>query len=83
MTDDNTPTERRGPGRPRVPEVIERDEKVLSQVQAAGPDGVQVKVVAEALGSPKNAVYLSLWRLRRDGRVKYERNGAKRVWQVN
>ena len=72
--------ERRGPGRPRVPAVQERDEKVFQHLEAHGP--TQVRDIVEATGHGRNAVYLSLWRLRKAERVQYRREGAHRLWSV-
>jgi hypothetical protein len=72
---DNQTTERRGPGRPRVPEVVQRDEVVLKHVTSNGP-------IQEALDIKKSSAYLSLWRLRREGKVVYNREGASRMWAV-
>jgi predicted transcriptional regulator len=77
---DNQTTERRGPGRPRVPEVVQRDEVVLKHVTSNGP--IQVRDIAEALDIKKSSAYLSLWRLRREGKVVYNREGASRMWAV-
>lgn len=72
--------ERRGPGRPRVPAVVERDESVFKHLKDHGP--TQVRDIVESLGHGRNAVYLSLWRLRKAERVTYQRNGAHRMWSV-
>lgn len=72
--------ERRGPGRPRVKSVVERDESVYRQLTEKG--SLQVRDIAEAVGVGRNATYLSLWRLRREGRVAYKRDGALRLWSA-
>ncbi len=72
--------ERRGPGRPRVPAVVSRDESVFQHLETHGP--TQVRDIVEALGHGRNAVYLSLWRLRKAARVTYKREGAHRLWSV-
>jgi DNA-binding IclR family transcriptional regulator len=82
MTDTATqeaPAERRGPGRPRIPAVIERDDGVLQYLKDHG-GSAQVREIAEAQGIPKNLTYLSLWRLRKQGLVVYARDGANRTW---
>lgn len=77
---ESQPHEKRGPGRPRIPEVIDRDNAVLTYLVNTGP--AQVRVIAETTNYDKNKVYLSLWRLRKQGKVEYARAGAKRMWSV-
>lgn len=72
--------ERKGPGRPRVPEVVQRDEAVFAYLQTNGPS--QVRDIAAATGNTKNASYLSLWRLRKAEKVQYSRTGARRLWSI-
>lgn len=80
MTDiQEQPTELRGRGRPRVPEVVARDEAVY---QALTPTPASVAQLAESTGNTKNATYLSLWRLRNQGRVALARDGSARTWSV-
>jgi hypothetical protein len=61
------PTTRRGPGRPRDPEVAARDERIY-RLLAHGP--ASRKALAEQAGLDRDTVYLSLQRLRRDNRVR-------------
>lgn len=68
-------------GRPRSPETIERDERVLSALRAGG-QLTKEQLVTE-LGLAPNMIYLSLWRLRREGRVVRESTTSERhVWRV-
>lgn len=53
-------------GRPRDPNVAERDEKVLTAI-AEGP--ITRDALAAKLDIPGNHVYLSLWRLRRADKI--------------
>lgn len=55
-------------GRPRPDETIERDAKVLAFI-ANHADGVTRKQIVEGTSIPGNEVYLSLYRLRRDGKA--------------
>lgn len=79
-TSEDTTRQRKGPGRPRVPEVVERDEAIFTQLRDGGP--AQVRDLADATNYDRNKTYLSLWRLRKEGRVEYARHGAKRLWSV-
>lgn len=76
--DDGEAASRRG--RPRPTDVIERDEAVFNAVSDT-PKSTQELV--EVVGASKNAVYASLFRLRRDGRVtrpQDETGSAARAW---
>lgn len=73
--------ERRGPGRPRIPAVIERDDSVEKFIADQG-GAATVAQIAEALGITKNFAYLSLWRLRKQDKVTYARDGASRTWSL-
>lgn len=66
-------------GRPRPDETIERDEKVLKLLQE---QGAQTRNdIAEALGMGTTIAYLSLDRLRRQGKVrKCAGTGASTLW---
>lgn len=76
-----TPETPRRRGRPRSPETVERDERVLALLSQSGPQTREQLV--EALQLPPNMVYLSLWRLRREARVERTSTGsARHVWQV-
>lgn len=62
-------------GRPRDPGVIERDARVL---EALSPGEAKTKAeLASELNLEPNVVYLSLWRLHKDGQIT--RN--QRAWQ--
>jgi predicted Rossmann fold nucleotide-binding protein DprA/Smf involved in DNA uptake len=67
-------------GRPRSPEAVARDEQVLTALK----DGPLSKAqLVEQLQLQPQHVYLSLWRLRREGRVVRESGGAERhSWRV-
>lgn len=62
-------------GRPRDPGVIERDSRVYEALESGEPK--TKSQLAEELSLAPNTVYLSLWRLHKDGRVA--RN--QRQWQ--
>lgn len=55
-------------GRPRPPETIERDRRILALLNENG--ALTRNDLAELLGEEKVKVYLSLTRLRNDGRVR-------------
>lgn len=70
-------TEKKGRGRPRPLETIERDEQVyaaLAQEQRSRED------LAKQFGVNLNIIYMSLIRLRRDGRVHKVRSGKYHLW---
>ncbi len=71
MTEPEAPAANRG--RPRPDATIERDKTVLAHLANAGPQ--DRKAIAEALSMEGKQVYLSLYRLNRDGAIV--RNGAK------
>jgi hypothetical protein len=62
-------------GRPRSAEVIQRDEKVLAAIKQP----MTTDELVEATGEPRNLVFLSLFRLRRDGKVEAS-SGRPRVF---
>lgn len=64
-------------GRPRPQTTIDRDKQVLDAL--AGETKTREQLV-EATGLTKNQVYLSLWRLRKDGLAERTRDGGKHVW---
>lgn len=71
-----TPSRR---GRPRPESTIERDAQVLSALE----DGPKTRAqLVEATGQSQTYVYLSLYRLRKDGKVTKARDGANHVWTV-
>jgi predicted Rossmann fold nucleotide-binding protein DprA/Smf involved in DNA uptake len=75
--DGSTPNRR---GRPRSPETIARDDQVVRLLET-GPK-TKAQLVTE-LGIPPQRVYLSLWRLRRQGHVERVVSGADRhTWRL-
>lgn len=67
-------------GRPRAPEAIERDDRVL---RALGAEVKSRDQLVTELGLPPNLVYLSLWRLRRAGHVERTSQGGERhMWRA-
>jgi len=56
-------------GRPRPAETIRRDETILAMLQD-NPDGLTRNDIAEEMGLNKSRTYLSLDRLRRDGKAQ-------------
>lgn len=74
VADDSVPAARRG--RPRPDAVIQRDNTVFDAI--IGP--MTRKQVAERVGIPESHAYLSLLRLRNDGRVRLERTGTGYAW---
>lgn len=71
MTEPEAPAEKRG--RPRPEATIERDKKVLEHLRTTGPQ--DRAAIAAGLEMEGKEVYLSLYRLNRDGEIL--RNGAK------
>lgn len=72
-------------GRPRPEAVVARDEKVLGMVAATGEAGITRKALADALVAENSEVkpseaYLSLFRLRRDEKVKRTSVEGHQVW---
>lgn len=78
--DTNDTNEPRPRGRPRPDDVIARDDAVLEQITGE----MTTQEVADAAGVSKNFAYLSLYRLRRDGKVQRVHNettgAAMRHW---
>jgi hypothetical protein len=67
-------------GRPRSQETIQRDELVLKKL-AEGPRTKEQLV--QELGLKDTHVYLSLWRLRRDGHVERAADeDSRHLWRV-
>lgn len=64
-------------GRPRPDSTIQRDEQVLA---AIGTEGKTREDLATETGLTKSEVYLSLHRLRKQGKVERTRDGGKHVW---
>jgi site-specific DNA-cytosine methylase len=65
-------------GRPRPSETIDRDQKVFDVLATSG---LTRETISTTLGLESNLVYLSLWRLKRDGRVERVRHDGANVWQ--
>lgn len=65
-------------GRPRPQETLERDQRVYDHLGVAGPK--TKKDLSTELGMTENAVYLSIYRLRRDGQI-VSAPGQRNVWQ--
>jgi predicted Rossmann fold nucleotide-binding protein DprA/Smf involved in DNA uptake len=67
-------------GRPRSRETLQRDEVVLKALS----DGPKTKEqLVEELKLKDTHVYLSLWRLRRDGQVeRVSSEDARHLWQA-
>jgi len=66
-------------GRPRPQETIQRDEQVL---QALGAEGKTREDLVTTTGLTANQVYLSLWRLRKNGQAERSRDNGKHVWKA-
>lgn len=76
-----TQTEYQGRGRPRPEEAIQRDESVLELLKSGPLTRNQLR---DATGLAPTIVYLSLSRLRRQGRVKLCQGAAgNRVWSTD
>ncbi len=71
MTEPEAPADAKR-GRPRPDATIERDKRVLEHLAATGPQ--KREDIAKALDMEGKQVYLSLYRLNRDGAIL--RNGA-------
>jgi predicted Rossmann fold nucleotide-binding protein DprA/Smf involved in DNA uptake len=74
MTEPDASTATRG--RPRPASTIERDERVYAVITA---EGASKKDIVAAVDLPGNEVYLSLYRLQRDGKIKREGSNWKRL----
>lgn len=70
-----------GVGRPRVPEVVARDERILAAVNAHVEDGVRVTDLATELDIRQALVVHALNRLRREGLVV--RRDGYRWWPLS
>jgi predicted transcriptional regulator len=69
--------EKRGRGRPKDAFVQARDERVLGAIKAAGPTGITTVSIASALDITEKAAYISVWRLKKAGRVVKVLNGTR------
>lgn len=63
-------------GRPRPDDTIQRDQQIFDTLV----EPMSRKTIAEKLEMDPKLVYLSLWRLRRDGRVTRESRDGTHVW---
>jgi hypothetical protein len=72
--------EKRGRGRPRPDSTIARDDQVYDFLHRSGPSGRSA--MSQAFGVNQNIIYLSLVRLRRDGRVTKVRDGKYHLWST-
>lgn len=71
-----------GRGRPRPQEAIQRDEMILHCLQDNGP--LTRNQLRDGLGLEPTIVYLSLSRLRREGKVKLcQGTAGNRVWSTD
>ena len=70
-------------GRPRPEETINRDAAVLAHLQLHGPQSRNQ--LAESLGLSLTITYLSLDRLRRDGKVRTcaDTAGPTTIWSAD
>lgn len=71
----------RGRGRPRPQDVIDRDELILSKLTQPRTK----QDIADETGIKPGIVYLSLWRLRREERVRRvtsDDGDVTRLWEV-
>lgn len=78
MSEDVATEPRRG--RPRSQDTIDRDEAVLAAFPEDG-SAITRKALAEATGQEENKIYLSLYRLKRDGRIQRDRESGAHVWK--
>lgn len=69
-------------GRPRPAATIERDKQVLQYISADGKTREEIVAALAAASTPlePNQVYLSLYRLRKDGLVARVRDGSAHRW---
>lgn len=81
MTEPEAPEAPTRRGRPRPQETLDRDEQVFKQVEMA-PEGTTRDAVAAALGIGANQVYLSFYRLKRDGRIQRVAGASRHTWTV-
>lgn len=70
-------SEKRGRGRPRPADTVNRDEQVFAAL-ALAPRGRED--LAREFGVNLNIIYMSLIRLRKQGRVQPVRDGKYHLW---
>lgn len=68
-------------GRPRPTETVERDQRVFDHLVVGGAPK-STEAVATELGLERKIAYLSLYRLRREGRVTNARENGTHVWSI-
>lgn len=68
-------------GRPRSQETLARDAQILEAIRNS-PTKPTRESLAAATGLEGSKVYLSLFRLQRDGQVVRSRDGGQHVWSV-
>lgn len=69
--------EKQNAGRPRQEEIKARDEQVLEIIKKAGSDGVTKQGIAEALGVTSSLAYISVHRLKKDGKITKVGSGTR------
>lgn len=82
-SDQLTEEPRRGRGRPRARETLERDEAVINVLRDEGP--MTRERLSERLNQPSSLVYLALWRLSHQDPPKVVRvsdGGTRHAWQI-
>lgn len=72
-------TEAKGTGRPRPQATLDQDARVLAHLTVQ-TEGQTKDAIAASLELPTNKVYLSLWRLKRDGAVHKTSAGGAARW---
>lgn len=78
QTDASTETKSRR-GRPRPKATLDRDAAVLEALQSGPKTTAQL---AEALSVEKSVAYLSVFRLKRDGKISGGRSGSGSSWTL-
>lgn len=73
-------------GRPRPEETIERDTRALELIRTGGGtttrNKLQEALGGEAAGVKLSQAYLTLWRLRQQGKLERVREGTEHVWRL-
>lgn len=72
-------TTKSGSGRPRPQTTLDRDAKVLAYLSQQ-TEGQSKDDIAKGTELPANEVYLSLWRLKRDGAIHKTSSGGAARW---
>lgn len=82
QTPEGTESTRRGRGRPRTRETIDRDQAVIDALRNGPRTREQL---AEQINQPTSLVYLALWRLSHENPprvVKTSEGGSRHAWQL-